>query len=370
MVEDFYWKARESASIKPPPLSLSPLQGRHTHSNSNMNTTTSGADNLTPIEKLNAISSHNSAISRKKNDLTAAFVRDSTSLPIKLLKMSDVDHYSPVQADHAAFMKLYDELFVIAPSLADIPELGILLYRWEEVRQAMEYTSRSKSNSRTSRTSKSNSMEALLPILPEKIAAVCEEDGRSSVGEGLLSSHDSNSNLCRESSISRSPGRTRQSKSSSVSGGNHSVPVSDIRVSDCMHLVDTVDLQVEKLVSYSSSDDGSGDDCSSPVTSPSGANTRKKRADTQDSRDSGEPENRVNQSKQQQQQQQQQTFQRSDDVHSRHATSEEVLQEGANTASNKSEENNSQSTEDLEFFSFPAPVNRSKRRSFILPKFM
>ena len=41
-------------------------------------------------------------------------------------------------------------MFVIAPGLADIPELEILTYHPNEVRLAMEYHSNSKSSSRNS----------------------------------------------------------------------------------------------------------------------------------------------------------------------------------------------------------------------------
>jgi hypothetical protein len=38
-------------------------------------------------------------------------------VPIKLLKLQDTDHYAPVLADHPSFLKIFDEMFVIAPVL-------------------------------------------------------------------------------------------------------------------------------------------------------------------------------------------------------------------------------------------------------------
>jgi hypothetical protein len=54
-------------------------------------------------------------------------------VPIKLLKLQDTDHYAPVLADHPSFLKIFDEMFVIAPGLADMPELDNLAYRPNEV---------------------------------------------------------------------------------------------------------------------------------------------------------------------------------------------------------------------------------------------
>lgn len=418
MVEDFFWKAKEVAVIPPPPLSLSPEQSVHRTASNNCTAAASATD-LTPIEKLNVISCNRNislktttdtnntdaqTLSKqtktKKDDLTAAFVRKSTSLPLKLLKMPDIDHHSPVTADHPAFLKLYDELFVHAPSLADIPDhLDILQYHCEEVRLAMEYTANSNSNSRNS-----NSMDGFNQNMRMSSDRRNSQNNNSSnnilehifedEGTGTGSSVGDASSFCRdrESSGSQSRGRaTRQSRSStgSVRPRTRSPPCSqntsvDARVSDSlpmtMQLVDTVEMEVEKLLSYSSSEDGSailveGDgDLFGPdiVTTPNGSHLRKQRCNTQDSRDSGgEQEERVPRNKSLSQQR-------------KNSTNDKVRGIATETETDRDREGSrhfdqgnsgrgsvsNQPSEDMEFFSFPAPINKSKRRSFILPKFM
>jgi len=125
-----------------------------------------------------------------------------------------------------------------------------------------------------------------------------------------------------------------------------------------MQLIDNDELQVDKNkpYSYSSSDDDSITDAeifASNVT-PNNSQTRKCRTNTQDSRDSVEKEDA---SKQEQESKvKRRTMSRRD--------STDTSQPASDTGEGE------KVTEDLEFFSFPAPVNKTKRRSFILPKFM
>lgn len=389
-VEDFFWKAKESAFACPPPLMFPPFQST-CGTNSGI---VSGAAPLTALEQLNK----ESCRQRGRPFLSAGGggVRESTSLvSMKLLKLPDADHYAPVLADHPAFLKLFDEMYVIAPGLADVPELDIAVYRPDEIRLAMEYHSNSKTSSR-------NSSEVPSHLGSERASSknnledICEDDGTaSSVGDASPHNRNSHGPGGRESSISRHSS-TRQSKSSTASGSNCSgaVTVIDSRISESvMHMLDndSDELQSVGLVkpySYSSSDDG-GDVIyhqRAPITTPNGTHVRKQRAGTDmtdDSRDSfdGRDRNKSPQRLLQHKEKQQELVDESQEhkhvttdarqaatdsssgaEHRSSCTSSPMPSEGSTTSD--------KSSQDLQFFSFPAPVSKTKRRSFILPKFM
>jgi hypothetical protein len=225
----------------------------------------------------------------------------------------------------------------------------------------MEYHSNSKSSSRNSNEVCNHNLSTASEKSTSKnnLEDIFEDDcTNSSVGD--LSARNSHGNSWRESNASQqSAVNSRQSKCDSFTAtGSNTSPLVDSRIPECMQLIDNDELQVDKNkpYSYSSSDDDSITDAeifASNVT-PNSSQTRKCRTNTQDSRDSVEKEDA---SKQEQESKvKRRTMSRRD--------STDTSQPASDTGEGE------KVTEDLEFFSFPAPVNKTKRRSFILPKFM
>ena len=331
MVEDFYWKARESSFQFLPPVP----NDEQTIDRSTVPIKTVSSEDETKNEST-ACKSGN-----LEEDVSVCYVRESVSLPIKLIKIPDADHYTPVAAHEKAFLELYDELFVIAPNLADVPELDILMYRPEEIRMAMDYNA--NSNNSSDALQGSANMKKSFSSNNLKVAA---NDKTQDINDDNTHSY-----LSTKKSLKQRRSQSHDTNDTSAV---------DKRTAECLDLVDTVELNVEKLVSYSSSDDEGSDDGYYAATSILVDKSQEDQlANTPNSRDSDDH--------------------LADSIKKQTQVAEiKPCDGGAASDDTKGKdvlgvaENSDkplQDSENFNFFSFPTPVNKS-RRTFHLPKFV